>query len=327
MPTLWVSVTPQNVQKTRLWSGTPASWWLLRTTEVMPADCQHQLDFGHHCAHPLHCAAHSSSVEVVSATLLPTTCNSHHWLFLPKEENSPESRHWISSSFSIIYQLHPGPWVKTIPQLLSFSRARNNPHCLSQSLTTGALSPPRLCRGSVWAGLGQLGVPLVLTNQVPSGQTTSRTQRVQTDFWCSHQKYRDQNSCLLCLFSLFEILTLIMVDVLNNDFTMHHKFMPYYFNILKLVNIYFGHLVLKRYGIHSPWSGTYFLCTTNGDCQMLNERIWTARAWNEETLSPLSGMKVNSENCLVRMWISISIVIILIRIYNTYHEYSKSKLN
>lgn len=98
--------------------------------------------------------SHSSSVQVVSATLLPAAYNSHHWLFLPKEEKSPERRHWISSSFCIIYQVHPDPWVKTIPQLLAFSEVRNNPHCLSQSLTTGALYSPRVCRGSVLPGLG-----------------------------------------------------------------------------------------------------------------------------------------------------------------------------
>lgn len=161
--------------QTAIWDH--ASWWLLRTTEAicLIAECLHQLDFGHHWTHPVHCKAPFSSVQVVPDTLLSMTQNSHHWLFLLKEENSPKSRHWISSSFWIIYQVHPGLWVKTIPQLLAFSQVSNNSHCLSQSLATGALSSPRLCRGSVWAGLGHLGVPLVLTNQVPSEKSTSRT--------------------------------------------------------------------------------------------------------------------------------------------------------
>lgn len=142
--------------------------------------------------------------------------------------------------------------MKTIPQLLAFSQVRNNLHCLSQSLTTGALSSPRFCRGSVWPGLGHLEISLVLTNQVSSEKSTSRTQRLQKDFWCSHQEYRDQNSCLLCLVSLFEIFTLSMVDVSSNDFSTCHKCMVYYFTILKLMNIYFGHLALKTQGIHSP---------------------------------------------------------------------------
>lgn len=164
--------------------------------------------------------------------------------------------------------------MKTIPQLLGFSQLRNNPHCHSQSLTTGTLSSPTVCSGSVWAELGQLGVPLTLTNQIPSGKSTSR---VQMDFWCSHQENRDQNSCLLCLLSLFETFTLSMVDVSNNDFSMCHKCTVYYSTIWKLMNIYLGHLALKTHGIHSPRSGTFFLCTTNGDCQMLNDRICTAR--------------------------------------------------
>lgn len=75
LPTLWVSVTPQNVQKNRLWSGTHVSQRLLRTTEAicLTAECQHQLDLSHHCAHPVPCEAYSPSVQVVSATLLPTT--------------------------------------------------------------------------------------------------------------------------------------------------------------------------------------------------------------------------------------------------------------
>lgn len=142
--------------------------------------------------------------------------------------------------------------MKTIPQLLAFSQVRNNLHCLSQSLTTGGLTSPRFCRGSVWPGLRHLEIPLVLTKQVPSEKSTSRTQRLQMDFWCSHQEYRDQNSCLLCLVFLFEIFTLSMVDVSSNDFSMCHKCMVYYFTIFKLMNTYFGHLALKTHGIHSP---------------------------------------------------------------------------
>lgn len=147
------------------------------------------------------------------------TCNSHH--------SSQGRKYSRKQTLDLLILLHylpstPRSWVKTILQLLAVSQVRNNPHCLSQSLTTGALSSPRLCRGSVWAGLGHLGVPLALTNQVPSGKSTSKTQRLQMDFWCSHQEYRDQNSCLLCLVSLFEIFTLIMVDVSSNDFSMCH---------------------------------------------------------------------------------------------------------
>lgn len=171
-----------------------------------------------------------------------------------------------------------------MPQLLAFSQVRNNPHCLSQSLTTGALFSPRLCRGSFWVGLGQSGVPLVLTNQVPSGKSTSRTQRVQMNNQCSHQEYRDLKSCLLSLHSVFEIFTLSMVDVSYNEFSMSHKYMVYYFAILKLMNIYFGHLALWNSHVPDPSLIHSHMEFTVPDpaptssvpqmeCQMLNGRI------------------------------------------------------
>lgn len=63
------------------------------------------------------------------------------------------------------------------------------------------------------------------------------------------------------------------------------------------MNIKLGHRALSTHVIHSPRSGTFFLCTTNGEYQELNDRTCMARASNEGTLSPISGTKANTENC------------------------------